>query len=160
MKIMVVSLKDRFFFSALWPLNNFLVATGVFMYQSNSRWKRRLYRLWSFLVLGLTIQSGIYTFTFGNRSFKILFADQQISVDKLIREVLMIDMVRLSTLVFNSVIHISLIFSIWPSVNLYTPESVNSNLGRPNLSPMKRFSLLGLAYMLLAVKYLVLFYFE
>ncbi|KAI9557572.1 hypothetical protein GHT06_017400 [Daphnia sinensis] len=150
---MAASMKDRFFLSALWPLNNFLKATGVLANSSSSQWKRRLSRFWSFFVLCLTIQSNIYTWITGIRSFNILFSDQQISIDQLIRDVLMIDAIRLSTLVFDAVIHISLVFSMWPSVNLYleTLESVDFNLGRPKLSRLKRYSLIGLANMLLEV---------
>ncbi|KAI9557573.1 hypothetical protein GHT06_017401 [Daphnia sinensis] len=151
---MAASMKDRFFLSALWPLNNFLIATGVLLNQSNSQRKRRLSRFWSFFVLGLTIQSNIYIWITGIRSFNILFSDQQISIDQLIRDVLMIDAIRLSYLVFDAVIHISLVFSMWPSVNLYleTLESVDFNLGRPKLSHLKRYSFVGLAYMLLEVR--------
>ncbi|KZS15329.1 Uncharacterized protein APZ42_019132 [Daphnia magna] len=150
---MAAAMKERFFLCALWPLNNFLVATGVLGNQSNSQWKRRLSRFWIFCMLGLTIQSNIYTSVKGIRSFTILFSDQEISVEQFIRDVLMIDLIRLSTLVFDTVIHISLVFCIWPSVNLYleTLESVDFNLGRPILSHLKRYSLISLAYMLLEV---------
>lgn len=153
---MATAIKERFFLCALWPLNNFLVATGVLGNQSNSQWKRRLSRFWIFCMLGLTIQSNIYTSVKGIRSFTILFSDQEISVEQLIRDVLMIDLIRLSTLVFDTVIHISLVFCIWPSVNLYleTLESVDFNLGRPILSHLKRYSLISLAYMLLEVRLL------
>ncbi|KAK4016644.1 hypothetical protein OUZ56_031606 [Daphnia magna] len=101
---MAAAIKERFFLCALWPLNNFLIATGVL----------------------------------------------DISIDQLIRDVLMIDAIRLIYLVFDAVIHISLVFSIWPSVNLYleTLESVDFNLGSPKLSHLKRYSLVGLANML------------
>lgn len=150
---MATAIKERFFVCALWPLNNFLIATGVLVNQNNSQWKRRLSLFWSFFVLGLTIQSNIYIWITGIRSFNILFSDQEISIDQLIRDVLMIDAIRLSSLVFDAVIHISLVFSIWPSVNLYleTLESVDFNLGRPKLSHLKRYSLVGLANMLFEV---------
>ncbi|XP_045031459.1 uncharacterized protein LOC116924617 isoform X2 [Daphnia magna] len=126
---MAAAIKERFFLCALWPLNNFLIATGVLVNQNNSPWKRRLSLFWSFFVLGLTIQSNIYIWITDFKSFNILFSDQDI------------------------IIHISLVFSIWPSVNLYleTLESVDFNLGSPKLSHLKRYSLVGLANMLFEV---------
>lgn len=151
---MAAAIKERFFLCALWPLNNFLIATGVLVNQNNSPWKRRLSLFWSFFVLGLTIQSNIYIWITDFKSFNILFSDQDISIDQLIRDVLMIDAIRLIYLVFDAVIHISLVFSIWPSVNLYleTLESVDFNLGSPKLSHLKRYSLVGLANMLFEVR--------
>jgi hypothetical protein len=148
-----LTLKDRFLHTALSPLSTLLKVTGVYVnLYSDSQWRRHLYRLWSFFLLILAIQSNIYILVKRTLINEFLFASQQIKVDRLIR-VLVTELTRLSAVISDTIIHLSLIFKIWPSVILFleTLESVDIVFERPNLSPIKRYSLFGLIYLLLTV---------
>jgi hypothetical protein len=150
-----LTLKDRFLLTALSPLSTLLKVTGVYVNPySDSQWRRHLYRFLSFFLLILAIQSNIYTYVKRTIINEFLFASQQIKVDRLIR-VLVSELTRLSGLVSDTIIHLSLVFKIWPSVILFleTLESVDIDFERPNLSPIKRYSLFGLIYLLLTVRF-------
>ncbi|EFX89765.1 hypothetical protein DAPPUDRAFT_346895 [Daphnia pulex] len=150
---MAGTLRDRFLLSALSPLNILLQITGVFVNQnSETRWRQRFYRFWTFFLLILAVQSNIYIFV--RRSFMMeqIFTYQQINVDRFIH-FLVNALIRLSWAVSETIVHLILVFKMWPSVILYleTLETVDFNFGRPNLSPTKRYSLFGLIYVLLTV---------
>jgi hypothetical protein len=151
---MAETLKDRFLFSALAPLSTLFKVTGVFVNQnSDSPWSRRLYRFWTFSVLILAIQSNFYIFVRRTLIIDFLFGSQQINVDRFI-QVLVSELIRLSSLVSDIIVHLSLVFKIWPSVTLFleTLESVDLDFERPNLSPIKRYSMYGLIYVLFTVR--------
>ena len=151
---MAETLKDRFLFSALAPLSTLFKVTGVFVNQnSDAQWSRRLYRFWTFSVLILAIQSNFYIFVRRTLIIDFLFGSQQINVDRFI-QVLVSELIRLSSLVSDIIVHLSLVFKIWPSVTLFleTLESVDLDFERPNLSPIKRYSMYGLIYVLFTVR--------
>ncbi|EFX89767.1 hypothetical protein DAPPUDRAFT_310195 [Daphnia pulex] len=150
---MAGTLRDRFLLSALSPLNILLQITGVFVNQnSEAQWRQRLYRFWTFFLLILAVQSNIYIFVRRTLIIQLLPTIRQINVDRLI-QVLLNSLIRLNGLVFDTMIHLILVFQLWPSVILYleTLETVDLDFGRPNLSPIKRFSLFSLIYVLLTV---------
>ncbi|EFX74771.1 hypothetical protein DAPPUDRAFT_346882 [Daphnia pulex] len=147
------TLRDRFLRLALSPLSALLKIVGVFYNQNlDSQQTQRLCRSGTFFLLILAIQSNIYIFVRRSQIIEILFGSQEINVDKLI-EVLVHELTRFSQLVSDAIVHLSLVFKIWPSVTLFleTLESVDSQFGQPSLSPIKRYSLFGLIYMLFMV---------
>ena len=144
------TLKDRFLLTALSPLIILLKFTGVFFNPSSeSQWRRYLYQFWTFSLLILAIQANVYTFIKRTRITEFIFASQQIKNDQLVR-ILINELMRFSALVSESIIHLSLVFKVWPSVNLFleTLDSVDLNFKRPNLSSIKRYSFVGLVYLL------------
>jgi uncharacterized membrane protein YcgQ (UPF0703/DUF1980 family) len=148
------TLKDRFLLTALSPLSILLKATGVFVNPySDSQWRRHLYRFWTFFLLILAIQANVYIFIKGTLIAEFIFASHQIKNDRLIR-VLINELTRFITLFSDITIHIILVFKIWPSVNLIleTLDSVDLNFERPNLSSIKRYSFVGLIYLLFTVR--------
>jgi hypothetical protein len=148
------SLKDRFLFTALSPLNILLKFTGVFVNPySDSQCRRHLYRFWTYFLLILAIQANVYIFIKGTLIAEFIFASHQIKNDRLIR-VLINELTRFITLFSDITIHIILVFKIWPSVNLIleTLDSVDLNFERPNLSSIKRYSFVGLIYLLFTVR--------
>ena len=148
------TLKDRFLLTALSPLNIFLKFTGVFVNPySDSQWRRHLYRFWTFFLLILAIQANVYIFIKRTLITEFIFASQQIKNDRLIR-VIISELTRFSTLFSDIIVHFSLVFKIWPSVNLIleTLDSVDLNFERPNLSSIKRYSFVGLIYPLFTVR--------
>jgi hypothetical protein len=152
---MAETLSDRFFRLALSPLSALLQIVGVFVNQnSDSQWRQRLYRSGTFFLLFLAIQSNIYIFVRRLQIIEIFFGGQEIKVERLI-EVLVDDLYRLIRLVSDIIVHLSLVFKIWPSVTLFleTLESVDFKFKRPNLSPIKRYSLFGLIYMVFMVRF-------
>jgi hypothetical protein len=157
---MAGTLKDRFLLSALSPLNILLKITGVFVNQnSEAQWRQRLYRFWTFFLLILAIQSNIYIFVRRTLIIELLSTIWEINVDRLI-QVLLNALIRLNGLVFDTTIHLIFMFKLWPSVILYleTLETVDLNFGRPNLWPIKRYSLFGLIYVLFTVRFLYKWY--
>jgi len=152
---MAETLKDRFLFSALSPLSIILKITGVFVNQNpDSQWRQRLYRFWTFFLLVLAIQSNIYIFVRRTLITEILFTSQQINIDRFI-QVLVNELVRFSGLVSDTIIHLGLVFKMWPSTILYleTLESVDLDFKRPDLSPIKCYSTFGLIYLLFTVRF-------
>jgi hypothetical protein len=148
------TLKNRFLLTALSPLSILLKATGVFVNPySDSQWRRHLYRFWTFFLLILAIQANVYIFIKGTLIAEFIFASHQIKNDRLIR-VLINELTRFITLFSDITIHIILVFKIWPSVNLIleTLDSVDLNFERPNLSSIKRYSFVGLIYLLFTVR--------
>jgi uncharacterized membrane protein YcgQ (UPF0703/DUF1980 family) len=148
------TLKNRFLLTALSPLSILLKATGVFVNPySDSQWRRHLYRFWTFFLLILAIQANVYIFIKGTLIAEFIFASHQIKNDRLIR-VLINELTRFITLFSDTTIHIILVFKIWPSVNLIleTLDSVDLNFERPNLSSIKRYSFVGLIYLLFTVR--------
>ena len=148
------TLKDRFLLTALSPLSILLKATGVFVNPySDSQWRRYLYRFWTFFLLILAIQANVYIFIKGTLIAEFIFASHQIKNDRLI-SVLINELTRFITLFSDITIHIILVFKIWPSVNLIleTLDSVDLNFKRPNLSSIKRYSFVGLVYLLFTVR--------
>ncbi len=119
---------------------------------AETHWRQRIYRSGTFFFFILAIQSNIYTFIRRSQIIVIFFSSQEINVDRFI-EVLVDELTRLSQLVSDIIVHISLIFKIWPSLKLFleTLESVDLQFKRPSLSPIKRYSLFGLTYMLFMV---------
>ncbi len=153
---MAGTLKDRFLLSALSPLNILLKITGVFVNQNfEAQWRQHLYRFWTFFLFILAIQSNIYIFVRRTLIIQLLSTIWEINVDRLI-QVLLNSLIRLNGLVFDTTIHLILVFKLWPSVILYleTLETVDLDFGRPNLSPIKRYSLFSLIYVLLTVRFL------
>jgi hypothetical protein len=150
---MAETLSDRFFRLGL--LSALLQIVGVFVNQNlDSQWRQRLYRSGTFFLLFLAIQSNIYIFVRRLQIIEIFFGGQEIKVERLI-EVLVDDLYRLIRLVSDIIVHLSLVFKIWPSVTLFleTLESVDFKFKRPNLSPIKRYSLFGLIYMVFMVRF-------
>jgi len=146
--------KERFLLTALFPLNILLKFTGVFVNPySDSRWRRHLYRFWTFFLLILDIQSNVYTIVKKTLLIEFIFASQKIGVDRFIWA-LVNDFLRFNAFVSNTIIHLSLVFKIWPSVILFleTLDSVDLNFKRPNLSTIKRYSFVGLVYLLFTVQ--------
>jgi hypothetical protein len=150
---MAETLSDRFFRLGLSPLSALLKIVGVFA-NPDSQWSQRLYRSGTFFLLFLAIQSNIYIFVRRLQIIEIFFGGQEIKVERLI-EVLVDDLYRLIRLVSDIIVHLSLVFKIWPSVTLFleTLESVDFKFKRPNLSPIKRYSLFGLIYMVFMVRF-------
>jgi hypothetical protein len=145
--------KERFLLTALFPLNILLKFTGVFVNPySDSRWRRHLYRFWTFFLLILAIQSNVYTFVKRTLITELIFANQKINIDSFIK-VLLNELIRFSALVSDITVHIILVFKIWPSVNLFLEilDLVDLNFGRPNLSAIRRYSFFGLTYILVTV---------
>ena len=107
---------------------------------------------WTFSVLILAIQSNFYIFVRRTLIIDFLFGSQQINANRFI-QVLVNELTRLSSLVSNIIVHLSLVFKIWPSVTLFleTLESVDLDFQRPNLLPIKRYSMFGLIYLLFTV---------
>jgi hypothetical protein len=148
------SLKDRFLLTALSPLNILLKFTGVFVNPySDSQCRRHLYRFWTYFLLILAIQANVYIFIQRTLIAEFIFASHQIKNDRLIR-VLINELIRFTTLFSDTIVHFSLVFKIWPSVILFleTLDSVDLNFQRPNLSPIKRYSFIGLIYLLFTVR--------
>jgi hypothetical protein len=79
---------------------------------------------------------------------------QQINVDRFIHS-LVNALIRLSWIVSETIFHLNLMFKMWPSAVLYleTLESVDLDFGRPDLSPIKRYSIYGLIYALFTVSF-------
>ncbi len=150
---MAETIIDRFLRLALSPLSTLLKIVGVFVYQNlDSQWRQRLYHSGTFFFLIMTIQGNIYIFIRRNQIIKFFFGNQDINADRFIG-ILVSELYRLSQLVSDVIVHLSLIFKIWPSVILFleTLESVDLQFERPSLSPIKRYSLFGLTYMLFMV---------
>jgi hypothetical protein len=148
------SLKDRFLLTALSPLNILLKFTGVFVNPySDSQCRRHLYRFWTYFLLILAIQANVYIFIQRTLIAEFIFASHQIKNDRLIR-VLINELIRFTTLFSDTIVHFSLVFKIWPSVILFleTLDSVDLNFKRPNLSTIKRYSFVGLVYLLFTVQ--------
>ncbi len=152
---MAFTLKDRFLLSALSPLNFLLKLTGVFLIPfqpDSSKWKRLSFCFWSFFCLVLSFQSNFYMFIKRTQLANIL-NNQEIGVDKLI-SVLTNILIRLTTTTIDTVIHANLIFTILPTMKsfLETLEPIDSYFNYPPFSgPVKRFSAIGLIYMLFTV---------
>ncbi len=152
---MTETLSDRFLRLALSPLSALLKIWGVFVNQNlDSQWRQRLYRSGTFFLLILAIQSNIYIFVRRSQIIDFLFGSQEKNVNKLI-EVLVSELTLLSSLVSDAIVHLCLVFKIWPSVTLFleTLESVDSQFQRPSLSPIRRYSWFGLFYMLFMVSF-------
>jgi uncharacterized membrane protein YcgQ (UPF0703/DUF1980 family) len=148
------TLKDRFLLTALSPLSILLKATGVFVNPySDSQWRRYFYRFWTFFFLILAIQANVYIFVKRTRITEFIFASHQIKNDTIVR-ILISELTRFIAIVSESIIHLSLVFKVWPSVNLFleTLDSVDLNFKRPNLSSIKRYSFVGLIYLLFKVR--------
>jgi hypothetical protein len=153
--MMAETLRNRFLRLALSPLSALLQIVGVFVNQNlDSQWRQRLYRSGTFFLLILAIQSNIYIFVRRSQIIEFFFDSQEINVDRLI-EGIVDDLYRLISLVFDIIVHLSLVFKIWPSITLFldTLESVDLQFEQPSLSPIKRYSLLGLIYMLFMVSF-------
>jgi hypothetical protein len=151
---MAGTLRDRFLLSALSPLNILLKITGVFVNQkSEAQWRQRLYRFWTFFLFILAVQSNIYIFVRRSCMMEQIFT-QQINVDRFIHS-LVNALIRLSWIVSETIVHLNLMFKMWPSAVLYleTLESVDLDFGRPDLSPIKRYSIYGLIYVLFTVSF-------
>ena len=148
------TLKDRFLLTVFSPISILLNFTGVFVnpYPA-SQWRRHLYRFWTFFLLILAIQANVYIFVKRTLITEFFFASQKINVNRFIW-VLINELLRFSSLVSDSIIHIILVFKVWPSVNLFleTLESVDLDFKRPNLSSIKRYSFCGLIYLLFTVR--------
>jgi hypothetical protein len=147
------TLRDRFLGLALSPLRSLLKIVGVFVHQnSDSQWRQLLCRSGTFFFLILAIQSNIYTFVRRSQIIEFFFDSQEINVDRLI-EGIVDDLYRLISLVFDIIVHLNLVFKIWPSITLFleTLESVDLQFEKPSLSPIKRYSLFGLIYMVFMV---------
>ncbi len=143
------TLRDRFLRLALSPLSALLQIVGVFVHQNtDSQWRHLLYRSGTFFLLILAIQSNIYTFVRRSQILEFCFGSQEINVDRLI-EGIVDDLYRLISLVSDIIVHLSLVFKIWPSITLFleTLESVDLQFEQPSLSPIRRYSLFGLIYM-------------
>ena len=150
---MAETLSDRFFRLALSPLSALLQIVGVFVNQNlDSQWRQRFYRSGTFFFLILAIQSNIYIFVRRSKITEIFFSSQKIN--DLIQD-LVNELTRFIQLVSDIIVHLSLVFKIWPSITLFleTLESVDLQFKRPSLSPIKRYSLLGLIYMLFMVRF-------
>jgi hypothetical protein len=150
---MAETLRDRYLRLTLSPLSALLKIVGVFVNQNfDSQWRQLLYRSGTFFFLILAIQSNIYTFVRRSQIIEFFFDSQEINVDRLI-EGIVDDLYRLISLVFDIIVHISLVFKIWPSITLFldTLESVDLHFEQPSLSPLRRYSLFGLIYMVFMV---------
>lgn len=150
---MATSLKNKFYLSALSPLSFFLILTGVFLQQSDSKRKRYLFILWSFFWLTLGIQSNAFIFI-KRSQLQAIFSFQEISVDGLIRRLVNV-LFRLNGCIFDTFIHYYLIVTIRPTVMLFLEalESIDCDLKSPTLSPrVKRLSLIGLLYIVVSVR--------
>lgn len=152
-QVMALTLKDRFLFSALSPLNFLLKLTGEFLVQpDSSKWKRLSFILWSYICLVLSFQSNFYMFIKRTQLANIL-KNQEIGVDKLI-SVLTNLLIRLTTTTIDTATHANLIFTILPTMKsfLESLEPIDSYFNYPPFSgPVKRFSAIGLIYMLFMV---------
>ncbi len=149
------SLKDRFLFTALSPLNILLKFTGVFVNPySDSQCRRHLYRFWTYFLLILAIQANVYIFIKRTLITEFIFPKQKINIDSFIK-FLLNELMPFNALVSDIIIRIILVFKIWPLVNLFseTLDSVDLNFKRPNLSAIKRYSFFGLAYILFTVRF-------
>ena len=149
----MASLTDRFIFSAFYPFNVFLKLTGVFLIQPKSKWKCRLFRLWSYFWLALCIQANIYIFIRRTRSALDLY--QENNVDKQIGEFITFLFYFTST-VIDTGIHANFISSISPTFKLFLEslDPIDCNLRRPSISPyLNRVSLTGIVYLLSTVRF-------
>ena len=149
------SLKDRFLFSALYPLNVFLKVTGVFILKHGAKWKPRLFRFWSYLWLILCVQANIYIFIRRTSNVANLLLCQQINVDRQIRELLNI-LFLLTAIVIDTVNHVHLITTISSTTELIlnSLETTDRDLKRPRFSShLNRFPLIGVVYLLGTVRF-------
>jgi hypothetical protein len=148
---MAATLRNRFLRLALSPLSALLKVVGVFVNQNlDSQWRQLLYRSGTFFLLILAIQGNIYTFVRRSKLIEIFFSSQKIN--DLIQD-LVNELNRFIQLVSDIIVHLSLVFKIWPSITLFleTLEVVDLKFQRPSLSPIKRYSFFGLIYMMFMV---------
>ena len=151
----MASLTDRFIFSAFYPFNVFLKLTGVFLIQPKSKWKCRLFRLWSYFWLALCIQANIYILITRTRS--ALNLHQQNNVDKQIGEIITLSLIIISTVIYT-VIHTNFISTISSTIELFldSVESIDCYLSRPSVSAyLNRVSLTGVVYLLSTVRFYI-----
>lgn len=143
---MLVSLKNRFLDSALPPLNAFFKLIGIHFKVRESNQGNLFIRCWGILLLVLCVQSNIYI-TFKRTKLFNDFFSLLPNAKNFDRE-LINAILRLSGLVSDVVVHTSLVFNIWPRIESFLAflESVDYDLKRPNLSQVKRVSLIGLIY--------------
>lgn len=152
---MEVPLKVRFLNSALPPLHFFLKLTGVPLDQRRDlTWKSRLISSWSIFLLVLCIQSNIYITTKRSPIFSGYFSSLQ-NVHNFVPG-LANNMIRLSSLAVDTLVHITIVFNIGPRIELFleTLESVDYVLKRPNFFQIRRVSSMGLVYMFFMVRFL------
>ena len=151
----MASLTERFLFSAFHPLNVILKLTGVFVMRPERKWKRRLFRFWSYLWLALCVQANIYIFIRRTITIMDRLLYQQINFDNQIREFLNIFKL-LTTLVINTVNHANLISTISSTTELLlnSLEAIDRDLRRPRFSAyLNRFPLIGVVYLLATVRF-------
>ena len=156
----MASLKDRFIFSVLSPLNIFLKITGVFVIKPESKWKRRLFRFWSYFWLALCVQANIYILIRRTSNIVNLLFYQKINVDRQIRELLII-LFLVTAIVIDTVNHVNLITTISSTTELFLDslEAIDRDLRRPRLSSyLNRFSLIGVVYLLSTVRFDIKFF--
>ena len=153
----MASLKDRFLFSALYPLNVFLKVTGVFVIKHGAKWKRRLFCFWSYLWLVLCVQANIYTLIRRTSNVVNLLLYQQINFDRQIREFLNI-LFFLTAIIIDTVNHVNLITTLSSTTELLlnSLEAIDRDLRRPRFSSyLNRFPLIGVVYLLGTVRYFI-----
>ena len=151
----MASLKDRFLFSSLYPLNIFLKLTGVFVIKPETKWKRRLFRFWSYFWLALCGQANIYILIWRTSNVVNLLFYQTINVDRQIR-VLLNALFLVTAIAIDTVNHANLITIISSTTELLLDslETIDRDLRRPRLSSyLNRFSLIAVVYLISTVRF-------
>lgn len=145
---MTVSLKDRFLNCALSPLNFFLKLTGVYLNLSDLTWRNLLVRFWGIFLLIICTQSNIYITVKRTTLFTDFFS--LLPHVKDFDHELTNALFRLTALVSDTLVHVALVFNIWPRIEYFLDflETVDYELKRPNLCHVNRISQIGLLYTL------------
>lgn len=148
---MTVSLKDRFLKSALSPLSIFLRLTGIQLGICELNWRSQLVRFWGIVLLLICTQSNLYITIKRTQMLNDFFSFLP-HVKGFVRE-LVNAIFRLSALISDILVHVTLVFNIWPKIKsfLVSLESVDYDLKRPNLFRVKQISFIGLVYTLCMV---------
>lgn len=143
------TLGDRFFHSALSPLSFFLLATGVLQNRPHQKWKFYLFRIWSVVLIVICLHSNIYV---GIKRIPMLNDFSSFINDADVND-LTGTLIRFTSLVCDSVIHATLVFTMWPTTALFLKalELVDTELNRPRFARVKRLSSVGVFYMLITV---------
>lgn len=149
---MSISLQDRFLKSALPPLSNLLNATGIcFDRQFDSKCSRLLARFWAFFCFFFLFHCNAMV-TVKRTPLLNDFTNVVQNSHNLAGEITNA-LIRVSALVIDTVTHIVLMLTIWPTIKslLNILESVDSDLKRPSLLRVYRISLVGLIYSMIMV---------
>ena len=140
------------------PLFSIMAMTGVYLEPIGPRttWKTLSKRLWSILWLIFCVQGSIFI-VFKHfcpiKSFFTCGAHGGFSGE------LAIVLLRLSELVCDTVVHVTLIFTIESTITSFLKilEPVDNDLKRPSLWSVKRLTVIGLIYLMTTVSYFYIF---